>query len=502
MSSVSGKILRGTFFISGANLLARIGTFLGNLIMIRLLGLEQLGELGLIESWLTVAMTIGLFGINVAVTKFVAEDLQKYPGRVGQSIANACLLTIFFSLLTAIILYIAIHYLLLPFTWWQQLQTTLSYYLLPFTLLLIISSFRTTTISIIHGLQEFPALLPVNFAIGLLSLPISYWLVSQYGLLGAINTRLLLTILETTFITYLLLRLLRARAIPLSVAQFGQNAKALLAIGIPTLTGQFLLNPVYSFVATFLAGQPNGLAQLGLITSANRLVGLTAFLPGSIAPTLIPILSAEWAMGNVARFSTATAQAIRLLWLATLPVIVFCMATSPALLTWLYGPTFQEAWPVAFLLFIVTFLGAINETNDRALIAVGRVWLSSANNLFWAVLFLAISFVAIPTHLAWGYGVALVISFTLYVGLQLGWLRYFYQLPLRPLVILLVFTLPMFGASWLIANQLTLVAQLVAAVLLVGLIGGLTWFGFISFAERAAVFQQLYRFRNRVKISC
>ena len=90
--SVSGKIWRGTAFMSSANVLARVGTFLGNLAIIRLLGLDLLGELGLIESWLSVAMMFSIFGLSSAVTKYVSQFLESDPAQIGETAATAMVL--------------------------------------------------------------------------------------------------------------------------------------------------------------------------------------------------------------------------------------------------------------------------------------------------------------------------------------------------------------------------------------------------------------------------
>lgn len=60
--SVSKRILQGSSFVIVAGVLARIGTFLGSLVVIRLLGLEHVGQLGLIESWLALAGMFSLAG--------------------------------------------------------------------------------------------------------------------------------------------------------------------------------------------------------------------------------------------------------------------------------------------------------------------------------------------------------------------------------------------------------------------------------------------------------
>lgn len=67
----------------GANILARIGTFLGNLAIIRLLGLDLTGQLGLIESWVGLITMFAVFGLNLAATKYVSQYLETDRERIG-----------------------------------------------------------------------------------------------------------------------------------------------------------------------------------------------------------------------------------------------------------------------------------------------------------------------------------------------------------------------------------------------------------------------------------
>jgi O-antigen/teichoic acid export membrane protein len=168
-------------------------------------------------------------------------------------------------------------------------------------------------------LQEFHIFLKVNLLIGLISFPTFYLLVQWNGLAGALEARLALTIIELLAAGYFLRVILRRSGIRISSRRAWPNMRQLLGFGFPTLVGQLASGPVQTFLTSLLAAQPHGISQLGLYTTANRLTVLAGFLPGSMASTLIPVLSGEWGRGDRQRFSEAVLLALRMFWLITLP---------------------------------------------------------------------------------------------------------------------------------------------------------------------------------------
>jgi hypothetical protein len=95
--SVRRKILEGTFFVTTATLLARAGTFLANVAMIRTLSQELVGQLGLIESWLNLMGVFAGVGMGIAVTKHLSQYLEADRSRVGSLAGSAILLTLLAS---------------------------------------------------------------------------------------------------------------------------------------------------------------------------------------------------------------------------------------------------------------------------------------------------------------------------------------------------------------------------------------------------------------------
>lgn len=491
--SVSGKIWRGTAFMSGANILARVGTFLGNLAIIRLLGLDLLGELGLIENWLNVALMFAVFGVNAAVIKYVSHFLESDPDQIGEITAAALVLGGILSTLVGSIVFFALR---VP--WVSELvmgQSTearptvdiLAQYAVILPCLIVLFTMRQIVIGLFYGLQTFEVFVWVNVVIGAISFPVSYLLVRWQGLPGALIVRGVLAAVEIALLAYPASRVLRRMGARLSLRKVLLNSRRLVAFGFPTFIGQLVANPVQPLLLTYLATQPGGVAQVGLVTTAQRMSSLASFVPNSMAATVMPVLSTELGRGDMRRFREGVLVALRMLWLSTLPVVLFIMASCPTLLGVLYGSEYVAAWSVTLVFLMIALLIGVNQSADRALAAANRMWLSTGNNFLWTMLFVPLALLLIPRGLALGYALAFLISFTLYVMVQLGWLRRLFQVHLMQLLPLLAFSLLVVVVAGMFAIRLTPPAQIIAAGALALLTLFLQWRLFLNGTERQAL---------------
>jgi O-antigen/teichoic acid export membrane protein len=363
--------------------------------------------------------------------------------------------------------------------------------------LIVLFAMKQIVIGLFYGLQSFGVFVWVNIVIGLISFPVSYFLVRWQGLLGALEVRGVLAAVEIALLAYPASRILQRMGARLSLARFRANSRRLVAFGFPTFIGQLVANPVQPLMLSYLAAQPGGVAQVGLVTTAQRLASLASFVPGSMAATVMPVLSAELGRGNLRRFREGILVALRMLWLSTLPVVLFLMAACPTLLGVLYGSEYVAAWEVTLVFLGIALLIGVNQSADRALAAADRMWLSTGNNLLWTMLFVPLALLLVPRGLALGYALAFLISFTLYVILQLGWLRRLFKVYLKPLLPLLAFSQLMVGFACILAVRLAPPAQLIAAGVLALLALLLLWRLFLTGAERRALRHRLGQFWTR-----
>lgn len=497
--SISGKILRGTAWTSGANLLASVGTFLGNLAIIRLLGLELVGQLGLIESWISLITMFSVFGLNLAATKYVAHYLELDKQKVGNVAATVLIMGSMFSALVCILTFVAFSLPSLSFLKTNAILGNIRTTLASSTLVIIIiglivtMTLRHLVVGLVHGVQAFHIFVTVNMVIGLISFPLSYGLASLYGLSGALGVRLILLTIELVLLSFVFGQTLSRLGVKLSLKDFPYHMRQLFHFGMPTFLGQLVANPAQTLMISFLAVQPNGLAQVGLLTTGKRLAALTAFLPGAMATTVMPILSTEWGRGEQAKFREGILSALRMLWFSSLPIVIFFLAAVVTLLGMLYGEEYVAAAGIAVIFLIVQLLGSINETGDRILAAANRMWLSTSNNLVWLVLFLVFALSLIPTTQALGYSLAFLISFTLYVVLQIWWLHHLFQLQLQPLLPLLISSIILIVLAILNAYFIPPVWQFFTAAFLAGMTVFIILRYFLYPDERKAIGAQLRR---------
>lgn len=497
--SASGKILRATAFVTVAGVLSRIGTFLGSLVIIRLLGLEQVGVLGLLESWLALAIMFALLGLGVATTRYVATSLAQDTAMIGAYAAAAILLALLISFVVAVIFYYVV--LLAPqlttFGFSDLLTTTRTFvttHALLMLSLLVVMTLREIAAALLQGMQLFQLFVYINLTTGLLSLPVSYVLVHQYGLTGAMNSRLVLTAIELIVILGFSMHGMHRLQTRFSLHKIRSTSRSLLAFALPTFIGQLIANPVRTFITTLLAAQPGGAVQVGLLTTAGRIVGLANFVPGSMAAVIMPILAAEWHQQRES-FGSVVETTLRMIWLASLPFVLFFLGATPTLLGGLYGDNYVAASTVAFLLLVVVLLTSINETSDRTLAAANRQWLSTGNNLVWAILFLLLGIVLVPSYLGAGYAVALLVSFGLYIALQLGWLKYLYQVSVRPALPLLALSVGGILIAWCIAALAPSLLQITLAGLLAIISIVAEWHMFLNHSEQDALGQRVQQGR-------
>jgi O-antigen/teichoic acid export membrane protein len=441
---------------------------------------------------------LSLFGLSVATTKYVAHYLEADTQRVGRIAGTALLLTTTISVVVGLGLYLLLNSGL----WGAALrgagvlattQSVLVTYAPVLAGLVIVLTFKTMVSSIVYGLHEFRALVNVNLVIGLISLPVLFLLVQQRSLAGALEARLVLAAAEALLLLWPVWRIFKRTGIRLSLRDTRMNTRQLTTFGLPTFIGQMIASPVQPLMLSLLAAQPGGLAQVGLITVAGRLPSLANFIPSSMASTLIPVLSTEWGRGDHVGFRNGVFAALRMLWLSALPVLLFFMAASPALIVWLYGADFSAAWLPAFILLILALLGAINEGADRSLAAAGRQWLSTGNNLIGTVMILLASVWLIPTYLAEGYAVAYCVPFGLYVLLQLGWLRRLFGVVIRRLWPLLVISVVAIMSAWFVASYTTGLVQVIVAGLLMLFSVIFIWYVLLSPSEREALIGHIPR---------
>lgn len=490
--AVGGEILRGTTWMTIANVIARLGTFIANLIVIRMLGLQLLGQLGLIESWLSLAGMFSVFGLASASTRFVARYLNDNLSSTGEYAGASLLLSGAFAATVGGMVLVGLHAI--------PIRETMGIHngLIPSTLaflksnsllvvgLLFVTTLNEVSIGIVQGLHRFKSLIYINLVAGLLSIPLYYILTQSFGVGGVLSARFILLAIQIVIGIIVSQLALRRLGTQLSARNIGANARSLVSFAVPTFTGQLIANPVRTFMTTYLASVVGGATQIGLLTTAGRLLGLASFLPGSMGSVILPVLSGVWGNGQAEKFQQAILYSLRMTWFVSLPVIIFFVAATPTLLGGLYGPEFTVAAAVTILILANALLTTINDTGVRVLAAANRQWLTVAMVTGSMIISVAFGLWAVPALQAIGLTLAFLVSTIVFLSALVVVLDKLYRVPISQVLVILGISVPIFALAILVARLPMGTLQLILAGTVTALTLVIMWYRMMSEPEKQA----------------
>jgi O-antigen/teichoic acid export membrane protein len=190
-------------------------------------------------------------------------------------------------------------------------------------------------------------------------------------------------------------------------------------------------------------------------------------LPETIEAVSIPAVATLVGTGEDERIRRGFWRAMRLLVLATLPLVAGVAVTGPALLTLAYGEDYAGAGSVLLVMLAPMILQPMLRVSEGILYALGRVRFIVVTGLFATVADLGLAFLLIPGMDAVGAaianGVAILVAGIPALVLAVG-LHRPVALPLGPLLRSIIVSLAVAGAAWAALSLGTLVAVAAGAL--------------------------------------
>lgn len=407
-SDVTSRLVRGTLWASAGALASRFFAMVSSIIVVRLLGRERYGEMGMVYSTIGMLGVFAGFGLGSAATKFIAQYRLNAPVRTGRA----------FTLLTCTSLVSAgaICAVLVLFSPWLAEHSLNRAELDPLlkagALLLLFSELAGVQQGVLAGFEAFQQIAKINLLQGVLSPFITVPAVWWYGVEGAIAA---LTI-NTAFTLLLLLVAVRGQLaanrvmLDEKIALSWSECGILSSFAVPAMLSLSLTIPVTWVTNTMLVNSPGGYGELGLFNAANQWRQVIMLIPSLLSSAMLPILSQSHGEQRHAEFQRIVALNLRLVWITTLPAAVFMMILGKPLAA-LFGRQFQGAAPLISVLMASTFLTIVNGTVGNAVSGSGRMWTGTAMNLFWAVALLGSARLLIPHYGGLGLAAAYLVSY-------------------------------------------------------------------------------------------
>ena len=417
--SLRGRFARGAVWSLIGAAIAQGANLAASVITARLLGRDQFGEYGIIQS--TVGM-LGVFaglGLGLTATKYVAEFRNRNPQRAGRIIALSSAVAIVSGALLALCLLAYAE----PLAAKTLNAPALSAELRIASVLLFFNALNGAQTGALSGFEAFRDIARINLIRGLVTFPVTVAAVLLWRLPGAIWA-LAVTAAVTCLLSQVALRRqCKALGIHTRLWSGWTERRVLWTFSTPAFLSGALVGPAIWAANTMLVNQPGGYAEMGLFGAASQWRNAIAFVPSVLAQFALPILSNL----NGARDTSRYGKALRwnlILTAAAATAVAIPVALGAPLIMRLYGHGFQQGWLVLVLSAATAVISCINVVAGTAILSAGSVWVGFVFNGMWAAVLLAGCYRLIPTHLALGLAGSMLAAYLAHTAWLTLYLRY------------------------------------------------------------------------------
>ena len=381
-SEVGSRLARGTLWSLGGAVISRGLQLASSILVARMLGKENFGVLGMVQSTIGMLGIFAGFGLGTTATKYIAEYRDKDPERAGRILGLSAVTALISGLVLACVLFA-----LAPYLARTALNAPhLSGYLRIGCLVLLLSATTGAQNGALAGFEAFRAIACRSAIAGAITLPLMILGAYFAGVRGAIWA-LVGSLLANAVLNHLALRKERARyRIPGINRTCRRECGVLLSFSLPALLAGALVGPVNWACAALLVNQPDGYGEMGVFNAANQWFTALMFLPSIIGHVALPILAERLASDQVGH----SARILKVSMLSNLAIMLPLLivgSLASRLIMGSYGPGFADSWPTLLVVLWTAALLSVQTPVGQIIAASGKMWLGAAMNLGWGLVF-------------------------------------------------------------------------------------------------------------------
>lgn len=402
--SLRGRFARGAVWSLIGAVISQGSNLAASVITARLLGREQFGEYGMIQS------TVGMFGVFAGVglgltaTKYVAELRATDAARAGCIIALGTAVTIGAATLATVTLLAAAPWLA------NSLNAPhLSAELRIAAGLLFLNAVNGTQTGVLAGFEAFRTIARVNLIRGVLTLPLAVGGVLLWNLRGAVLAMVAVAAAGWILNHFAIHAECTRNRVPVRWERFWSARAILWQFSLPALLGSAMTMPAMWASSSLLVNQPHGYAEMGVFSAANQWRTAVAFLPSLFSQPLLSMLS-NLGVADIKSFR----KLLRANLLLSLAVSVLIAAPIVLCSPWImkaYGRDFLVGRPVLILLVVATVISSTAAVIGQAIASLDRMWWAFILNSVWALVLLASAVFLVPRYGAMGLAWAFLVSY-------------------------------------------------------------------------------------------
>ena len=391
--SLRNRFVMGAFWSLAGAAVSRGVTMAAAVVVGRALGATGFGELGMIQS------TQGLFGVfagaglGLAATKHVAEYRTRDWPKAGRCMVLCTRIAVVSGLAAAVVLFVLSGWLASSVLHAPHLVVELRVA----TGLVLLGAINGVQTGAIAGLENFRTIAGISVIRAGFLFAATVAGVLLAGLMGAV-VGLVSAEAVAVVSNHLALRRLHPRPSSRREGAGDLNWREFTGVwrfSLLALLSSLSTMPALWFTNLVLVSQANGYAALGVFNAAERWRQVLLFLPASLSPIILSLLSNLHGTDDTGSYRRVVGMN---LWLTAatvlLPAAALALLCRPAMA--LFGADYEGGWSTLSILAASAVAVVLNNLLGQVLISKAAIWCRFLLDVLLAALLALVSWWLIP----------------------------------------------------------------------------------------------------------
>ncbi|PRY88381.1 oligosaccharide flippase family protein [Mongoliibacter ruber] len=381
------RLASGSFWNAILNFFSKGFSFLGTIIIIRLIGREAFGEFGLLNTTISMFGMFTAFSISQTATKYIAQyrnsDKEKASRIIGISFLFSGLVgSLVFLVVVFFAKSLAIHSLGAP-----HLQSSLQLMALG----VLFGSLNGVQNGIIYGLEAFKVNTYLGIFLGFVLTLIKVLLTYYFGFFGAVVGMTLEPVITYVITFKITKNLMFKEGLTVRFKGSLQEASILFTYSLPTILSGLLLIPTQWYVMTLLARENNGFFELAGYNASLQWFNVLIFVPYIVMAAFLPVFSDLIQQEKLSQVNRVVKNTVVLILGIFVPLsAVFLFFGDKIAL--IYGSEFGGVGYLLALSIIAMIPQSLLLIFSNLAAAMNHLWFSFSAQLTWSVVLLSFSY--------------------------------------------------------------------------------------------------------------
>ena len=414
---LSQRLRRGALWSGFGAVISRTLAIAASILVARLVGKNDFGEIGIIQSTIVMLSTFAGFGAAVMATRFVALYCRTHQQKAGSIIFLADSLTLVLSLVISLLFFIFSE----PIASGALAAPALSPLLKISAILLFFNTLIGTQLGILTGFEAFPKIAWINLVTGIASVILMPLGALLYGITGAIWAMIVVAVISWILNLITLRGIYREHGIEYKFGFKKEELGLLWTFNFPSFLSSITFTSV-GWVCNTMLVNATGYGEMGIINACNSWYTAILFFPTIVSGIILPVMSERIGINETGQARKIVLFSIRVNALSMMPFVALLAIFSPFFMG-LYGESFRQAWLPLSITVITAWLMAIQIPVGQMLAAKSKMWLGFFMNLGWAIAFIGLNYLFL-NHGAKGLVTARFIAYIIHSVWTFGWFFY------------------------------------------------------------------------------